>query len=80
MEGFGIAEIESGSGLAHEGAGIFTIDFDFAFEAKNFIIDGINQPVINSDWTALKVAHNLRGPNSLNRGFIPARLSCQSVS
>jgi hypothetical protein len=30
------------------------------FSEKNFIIDGINQLFINSDWTALKVAHNLR--------------------
>ena len=30
------------------------------FGEKNFIIDGINQLLINSDWTALKVSHNLR--------------------
>jgi hypothetical protein len=30
------------------------------FGEKYFIIDGINQLFINSDWTALKVAHNLR--------------------
>jgi hypothetical protein len=30
------------------------------FGRKQFIIDGINQLFINSDWTAVKVAHNLR--------------------
>jgi hypothetical protein len=30
------------------------------FGEKQFIIDGINHPFINSDWTPLKVAHNLR--------------------
>jgi hypothetical protein len=30
------------------------------FGEKLFIIDGINQLFINSDWTALNVSHNLR--------------------
>jgi len=30
------------------------------FGEKQFIIDGINQLFINSDWTALEVNHNLR--------------------
>jgi hypothetical protein len=30
------------------------------FGEKNFVIDGINQLFINSDWTALQVSHNLR--------------------
>lgn len=33
---------------------------EVTFNKKYFIIDGINQLFINSDWTALKVAHNLR--------------------